>query len=57
MTDRAPMTIIICRRGRRRTCERIRVAHCPDCQGVIDLDAKQAHQCTLPLDLPGGSAP
>lgn len=43
-------TIIMCYRGRGR-CEVVRVEPCPDCDGTIDLDAEDAHQCRLPLDL------
>jgi hypothetical protein len=51
--QRAPMTMIICY-GRRR-CEVVRVEHCPDCRGVVDLDAKEAHQCSL-FELGGSRA-
>jgi hypothetical protein len=55
MAEQRPgsMTIIMCYRGRRRRCEVVRVEPCPDCDGTIDLDARDAHQCQLPFDLPG----
>lgn len=47
---RAPMTIIICSRGRRRRCERVTLERCPDCKDLVDLASKVAHQCALTFE-------